>query len=185
MERAIPKTSSKTNPGVKSEARSRLRAGDWLGAGLAALETAGPTALAAEPLARKLGTTKGSFYWHFQDVPSFRTAVAAAWAARARAALDSLPADLPHTDRLLRLSHPDPAEASMRAWARQAPAVATIVATVDADRRRALSATLAELGLTNPEFAQIVQAAVIGMETLGDTAPLTTLLAAILALQEA
>ena len=32
---------------------------------------------------------------------------------------------------------------------------------------------------------QIVQAAVIGMETLGDTAPLSTLLAAILALQEA
>ena len=73
----------------------------------------------------------------------------------------------------------------MRAWARQAPEVAAIVAAVDADRRRALSDTLAELGLTNPEFARIVQAAVIGMETLGDTEPLSTLLAAILALQEA
>ena len=165
--------------------KPRLKQDDWLVAGLAALERVGPDALAAEPLARTLGTTKGSFYWHFKDVPAFREAVAEAWAVRARAALETAPAGDSQADRLLRLSHPDPAEASMRAWARQAPAVAKIVAGVDADRRRALSATLGELGLTNPEFAQIVQAAVIGMETLGDTSPLSTLLAAILALQEA
>lgn len=165
--------------------KPRLKQGDWLAAGLAALERSGPGGLAAEPLARTLGTTKGSFYWHFKDVPAFRLAVAEAWAARARAALEAAPSGEGHVDRLLRLSHPDPAEASMRAWARQAPEVAGIVAAVDDDRRRALSETLAELGLTNPEFAQIVQAAVIGMETLGDTAPLSTLLAAILALQEA
>lgn len=165
--------------------RPRLKPGDWLAAGLAALERSGPDGLAAEPLARELGTTKGSFYWHFKDVPAFRMAVAEAWANRARTALAAAPTDARHADRLLRLAQPDPAEASMRAWARQDPAVAEIVAAVDADRRRALSATLAELGLTNPDFAQIVQAAVIGMETLGDTAPLSTLLAAILALQEA
>ena len=165
--------------------KPRLKQGDWVTAGLAALERTGPDALAAEPLARALGTTKGSFYWHFKDVPAFRLTVAEAWAARARAVIEAAPKDEPHADRLLRLSHPDPAEASMRGWARQAPEVAAIVAGVDADRRSALSGTLAGLGLTNPEFAQIVQAAVIGMETLGDTAPLSTLLAAILALQEA
>ena len=165
--------------------KPRLKRDDWLRAGLSTLERTGPEALAAEPLARDLGTTKGSFYWHFKDVPAFRLAVAEAWAARARAALDATPSEGAHAERLLRLSHPDPAEASMRAWARQAPAVATIVAGVDSDRREALARTLAELGLTNPEFAQIVQAAVIGMETLGDTSALSTLLAAILALQEA
>ena len=165
--------------------KSRLKRDDWLAAGLDALERLGPEALAAEPLARDLGTTKGSFYWHFKDVPMFRLAVAEAWATRARTALEAAPSDGGHAERLLHLSHPDPAEASMRAWARHAPAVAEIVAAVDADRRRALSKTLAELGLTNPEFAQIVQAAVIGMETLGDTSALSTLLAAILALQEA
>ncbi|MEH6751885.1 MAG: TetR family transcriptional regulator, partial [Paracoccaceae bacterium] len=36
-------------------------------AGLAALAEAGPVALKAEPMARRLGTTKGSFYWHFAD----------------------------------------------------------------------------------------------------------------------
>ncbi|MCB1357707.1 MAG: TetR family transcriptional regulator [Maritimibacter sp.] len=181
----MPETKPKTTSGTRPAPKPRLRAGDWIAAGLAALEAAGPAALAAEPLARKLGTTKGSFYWHFKDVPSFRMAVAVAWAARARAALETPHGDPSHADRLLHLSQPDPAEASMRAWARQAPEVAAIVAAVDADRRRALSDTLAELGLTNPEFARIVQAAVIGMETLGDTEPLSTLLAAILALQEA
>ena len=165
--------------------KPRLKQGDWLAAGLAALERSGPDGLAAEPLARRLGTTKGSFYWHFKDVPTFRLAVAEAWAARARAVLETAPSDEAHADRLLRLSHPDPAEASMRTWARQVPDVAKIVAEVDSDRRAALTTTLGELGLTNPEFAQIVQAAVIGMETLGDTSPLSTLLAAILALQEA
>lgn len=165
--------------------KPRLKPGDWLAAGLSALERSGPDALAAEPLARALDATKGSFYWHFKDVPAFRIAVAEAWAARARAALETAPADARHADRLLRLAQPDRAEASMRAWARQAPEVAAIVAAVDRDRRRAISATLADLGLTNPDFAQIVQAAVIGMETLGDTAPLSTLLAAILALQDA
>ena len=175
----------KTAPNSKAATRSRLSPDDWRAAGLAALEASGPSALAAEPLARALGTTKGSFYWHFKDVPAFRLSVAEAWADRARAAVAAAPDDLPHADRLLRLSHPDPAEASMRAWGRQQPEVSAIVAAVDADRRRALSQTLADLGLTNPEFAQIVQAAVIGLETLGNTAPLSTLLAAILALQEA
>ncbi|MCB1338487.1 MAG: TetR family transcriptional regulator [Maritimibacter sp.] len=168
-----------------AETKPRLGKADWLDAGLAVLETSGPEALAAEPLARTLGTTKGSFYWHFKDVPAFRLAVAAAWAERAVAVLMEAPDRESHTDALLRLSRPDPAEATMRGWGRQEPLVGEIVTALDGARRAALVKTLGELGLTNPEFAQIVHAAVIGMETLGDTAPLSTLLAAILALQEA
>lgn len=168
-----------------AETKPRLGKANWLAAGLTALEASGPEGLAAEPLARVLGTTKGSFYWHFRDVPAFRLAVAAAWAERAVAVLVDTPEGESHTDALLRLSRPDPAEATMRAWARKEPLVGEIVTALDGARRAALVKTLAELGLTNPEFAQIVHAAVIGMETLGDTSPLSTLLAAILALQEA
>ena len=165
--------------------KPRLNSNDWLTAGLAALERTGPDALAAEPLARELDTTKGSFYWHFKDVATFRREVARAWEVLALGAIDATPQDGTHAARLLTLSRPDPAEAAMRSWARHDAGIAGIVDTVDSARRNALTATLAELGLTNPEFAQIVQAAVIGMETLGDTSPLSTLLAAILALQEA
>ena len=59
--------------------KSRLSPDKWLTAGFEALVASGPSALAAEPLARALGTTKGSFYWHFKDVPAFQDALLAAW----------------------------------------------------------------------------------------------------------
>ena len=45
----------------------RLEAAAWEEAALAALETQGVAGVAIEPLARALGVTKGSFYWHFVD----------------------------------------------------------------------------------------------------------------------
>lgn len=45
--------------------RKRLSAQDWVEAACAALAEGGVTAVAVEPLATRLGTTKGSFYWHF------------------------------------------------------------------------------------------------------------------------
>lgn len=45
--------------------RSRLSAADWEQAALDVIAEQGVTAVAVEPLARRLGVTKGSFYWHF------------------------------------------------------------------------------------------------------------------------
>ena len=47
--------------------RQRLTRAAWATAGLQALSTEGVAAVAVEPLAAALGTTKGSFYWHFSD----------------------------------------------------------------------------------------------------------------------
>ncbi|MEU4215824.1 TetR/AcrR family transcriptional regulator [Actinoplanes sp. NPDC026623] len=44
---------------------SRLSREDWASAALDALSAGGLAAVAVEPLAVRLGTTKGSFYWHF------------------------------------------------------------------------------------------------------------------------
>lgn len=46
--------------------RMRLSAGDWEDAALEVIAEQGITALAVEALARRLGVTKGSFYWHFR-----------------------------------------------------------------------------------------------------------------------
>jgi AcrR family transcriptional regulator len=51
----------------------------WIEAALAALGEAGLAALAIEPLARRLGVTKGSFYSHFQGLDAFVTAVLGFW----------------------------------------------------------------------------------------------------------
>jgi len=42
-----------------------LSASDWEQAALELIAEKGVSALAVEPLARRLGITKGSFYWHF------------------------------------------------------------------------------------------------------------------------
>ena len=47
------------------ESRARLSAADWEQAALDVVAAEGVAALAVESLARVLGVTKGSFYWHF------------------------------------------------------------------------------------------------------------------------
>jgi len=53
------------NAGAKNE-RVRLSAEDWEDGALALIAEQGVGALAVEALARRLGVTKGSFYWHFR-----------------------------------------------------------------------------------------------------------------------
>jgi AcrR family transcriptional regulator len=40
---------------------------DWIREALFAIAEGGSAAVAVEPLAKRLGATKGSFYWHFAD----------------------------------------------------------------------------------------------------------------------
>jgi AcrR family transcriptional regulator len=60
---------------------------DWLRAAAKRLVKAGAAAVAVEALARDLGVTKGSFYWHFRDRPALLAALLAQWEARATAPL--------------------------------------------------------------------------------------------------
>ena len=55
---------------------------DWVEAGLAALRGAGFDVIAVEPLAKSLGATKGSFYWHFADRAELVAAVLELWEQR-------------------------------------------------------------------------------------------------------
>ncbi len=47
--------------------RSTLSAADWERAALELIAEKGVQAMAIEPLARRMGITKGSFYWHFSS----------------------------------------------------------------------------------------------------------------------
>ncbi|AXT86878.1 TetR family transcriptional regulator [Aeromicrobium sp. A1-2] len=57
-------------------------AGDWTAAALDAIARGGLAAVAIEPLAKHLGTTKGSFYWHFADRNALVVAALASWEER-------------------------------------------------------------------------------------------------------
>ena len=57
----------------------QLSARDWLNQGLKALAQDGFTALKAEPLAKTMGVSRGSFYWHFADVAAFHAEILKYW----------------------------------------------------------------------------------------------------------
>ena len=60
----------------------RLDRARWIDAALDAIETGGPGAVAVAPLARQLGVTKGSFYWHFTDRRELLSAALEVWLTR-------------------------------------------------------------------------------------------------------
>ena len=57
----------------------RLDREDWIATGLDAVESGGVEAVAVVPLARALGVTRGSFYWHFGSRDELLEAVLARW----------------------------------------------------------------------------------------------------------
>ena len=59
--------------------RSRLSAEDWEHGALELIAEQGVGALAVEALARRLGVTKGSFYWHFRNREALLQAALERW----------------------------------------------------------------------------------------------------------
>ncbi len=64
---------------VAMKDKKTLSAEDWAMAALDAIAEDGVTAVAVEPLARKLGVTKGSFYWHFANREALLEAALHLW----------------------------------------------------------------------------------------------------------
>jgi AcrR family transcriptional regulator len=63
----------------KPERSGRLSADDWAQAALDMIAEQGVAAVAVEPLARRLGVTKGSFYWHFPSRDALLVAALERW----------------------------------------------------------------------------------------------------------
>jgi AcrR family transcriptional regulator len=59
--------------------RNRLNRQAWSQAALEAIARGGLAAVAVVPLAKQLGATKGSFYWHFPNREALITAALADW----------------------------------------------------------------------------------------------------------
>ena len=127
--------------------KSSLGKTDWIKAGFRALTQGGPQAVKAERIARDLNVSKGSFYWHFKDVPALKTAMLDHWMAAATQeiinAVDN--SALPPQDQLRMLVQISTSEldadyggplteAAIRDWARYDPLAAK--ALIDVDQKR-------------------------------------------------
>src|SRR5690348_18444965 len=66
-------------PPRRGRAHTRLSAADWERGALEMIAQEGVGALAVEALARRLGVTKGSFYWHFKNREALLQAALNRW----------------------------------------------------------------------------------------------------------
>ena len=157
------------------DSKPRLSPADWITAGFTALLAEGPSALRAESLARQVGATKGSFYWHFADVPTFHKAMLDAWETAMLAAIPQELAQAHTTPARLRtfgqsaplIATPTlattPLGPAIRAWAQGDEAAAATVARIDAACLDALRDLLHSMGITNPEIGRLILGAGVGL----------------------
>src|SRR5829696_2033343 len=111
----------------------RLARSNWINHGLSTLAKDGANALKVGPMAEGLKVSRGSFYWHFQDIADFRAQLLQSWQEQA-------------TDRVIRdleaeKDRPDRLKQLMRR------AFAAIVASVDARRVAYIAKMLAAAGV--------------------------------------
>jgi len=141
----------------------RLTAQDWIDFALMTLAHEGFDALKADVLARKLGVSRGSFYWHFADLGTFHARVIEHWK---QVSTEAIIADIERyesqeerLDTLLRhaFGHGAALEIRMRAWAENNADAARALDDVDRRRRGYIERMLLEAGVTPPLTATRTQ----------------------------
>jgi AcrR family transcriptional regulator len=142
---------------------ARLTAQDWIDVALATLAREGADALKADVLARKLGVSRGSFYWHFADLGAFHARVIERWK---QVATEAIIADIERheerearLDALLRHAFGGGAalEIRMRAWASGNAEAARALRDVDRRRQEYMERLLVEAGIAPPLAATRAQ----------------------------
>ncbi|OBK82932.1 TetR family transcriptional regulator [Mycobacterium sp. 1165178.9] len=166
---------------VRKQPSTRLSAEDWLEVGYTVLAEEGVRALKVERLCQQAGVTRGSFYWHFEDIGNYRTALIESWnkfLERDRQALSELDALAPR-ERLSALTanlvSPQywMLERAMREWARLDPVAAEKIRATDRLLLRTVIKAYRDYGFSVEDAklrAQLTFAAGIGLLHLTSSA---------------
>ena len=131
----------------------QLSAKDWLDQGLKALARHGFTALKAEPLAKAMGVSRGSFYWHFADIGAFHAAILKHWrevaAEQIIAGLEAAARDGNPLSLLVRgaFGSKPTLEKAVRGWAAIDPRARAAVQAIDRRRIDYIEHMLRQAGL--------------------------------------
>lgn len=126
---------------------------DWLNLALEELKHHGYSALKAQPLAKKLAVTRGSFYHHFESLEAFHTALIDHWSKRTSGqialAAQGIEDPVDALEDLLQktLRSGETLERAIRSWSTVVPAVAEAVERVDQERISIAERLLREAGL--------------------------------------
>jgi AcrR family transcriptional regulator len=150
---------------------------DWLRAGLRRLASSGIDRVRIEPLAKELGVTKGSFYWHFSDRTALLNAMLREWADTATEAViaQAEEAGAEPQARLKRLTtiasegFDAQLELALRDWGRRDRAVGRVLEEIDGRRMSYLRQLLRESGFESIEVetrAFLLYSALLGYTLL-------------------
>jgi AcrR family transcriptional regulator len=163
---------------LEPDMTEQLSADDWIKAGLKALAKSGFTALKADPLAKAVGVSRGSFYWHFADLGAFHTALLKRWR---EIAADQIIADVEAGSdeplkALLRRTFGArlDLERAVRNWAAFDPAAQGAVRAIDRRRLDYIETLLEKRGLTPATArarAQILYWTFLGFALSGTPVP--------------
>lgn len=132
----------------------QLSARDWLDLGLRTLAKDGFTALKAEPLAKAMRVSRGSFYWHFADIAAYHAAILARWhevaAEQIIANVEAASKDEKPLALLLRRVFGERLmlERAVRTWANVDPAARAAVQAIDRRRLSYVESLLTQTGLS-------------------------------------
>ncbi|MFU8831404.1 MAG: TetR/AcrR family transcriptional regulator [Wenzhouxiangella sp.] len=141
--------------------RATLTPADWEQAALELMAEKGVSALGVEPLARRLGITKGSFYWHFPGRDELLGRALERWESQDRYHLKlALSADMQPAERLSqfvwRTSRQTLTHRIYLALcaAPNHPRVGPVLKRVTSRRIKYLAAAFEELGLSSQQARQ-------------------------------
>ncbi|MCR6644295.1 MAG: TetR/AcrR family transcriptional regulator [Terricaulis sp.] len=154
------------SPRKKNETPATLDAAAWIEAAMTALAEGGIDAVRIDPLARKLGVTRGSFYWHFKDRAALHLAMLKHW--REGASYNVGPrierkttSPRERLKQLLALPYSGPRatraaaiEVSIRLWARRDKNAARAVRHIDKVRLEYFTSHFIDHGLAKPAARQ-------------------------------
>lgn len=141
-------------------AAATLDTSAWIDAAFDALAEGVVDAMRVDPLAKRLGVTRGSFYWHFKDREALHTAVLKEWRKRASYAIGSriegrTSAPDERLKQTLRLPNSTPRaqragaiELAIRLWGRRDADAAKAVQHIDHVRMTYYAKLFVEMGHT-------------------------------------
>jgi AcrR family transcriptional regulator len=156
---------------ISRKATDQLSARDWLDLGLKVLAAQGFTALKAEPLAKAMGVSRGSFYWHFADIGAYHAAILRHWrevaAEQVIAGLEATPGRDEPIRLLLRRAFSGrlSLEKAVRSWAASDATARGAVQAIDRRRVLYVAELLRRAGLADAAAqarAQILYWAFVG-----------------------
>ncbi len=166
---------------LKLKVKKRLGKNDWLEAALETLKTEGVEGVYVEPLAKKIGITKGSFYWHFKDRPALLKELLNFWKEKHTEGLVGFLENLLDTDKegaevdklwelmkYINNFEPDAYDPAIRSWAMTDKGAASAMKDVDEKRLDIIYKLLLDKDID--DIAAMVRARMIYFYITGETA---------------